>query len=90
MACDLMWKICTPFLASVNSRQKGEHPSGSRVNYVPAGGRNATPPRKAIVFNRQTRNKPLLNGDGNGVASHEDRERDGSRSPIQLPRLGRK
>jgi integrase len=56
-----MWKICTPFLASVNSRQKGEHPSGSRVNYVPAGGRNPTPPRKAIVFTRQARNKPLSN-----------------------------
>jgi hypothetical protein len=52
---------CIPFLASVNSWQKGEHPSGSRVNYVPAGGRNPTPPRKAIVFTRQTRNKPLSN-----------------------------
>jgi len=31
------------------------------VNSVPAGGRNPTPPRKAIVFTRQTRNKPLSN-----------------------------
>jgi hypothetical protein len=45
----------------VNSWQKGEHPSGSRVNYVPAGGRNPTPPRKAIGFTQQTRNKPLSN-----------------------------
>jgi len=45
----------------VNSWQKGEHPSGSRVNYVPAGGRNPTPPRKAIGFTQQTRNKPLWN-----------------------------
>jgi hypothetical protein len=50
LACDLMWKIFTPFLAPVNSREKDEHPSYSRANYVPAGGRNPTPPRKAIVL----------------------------------------
>jgi len=61
LACDLMWKICAPLLASVNSWQKGEHPLGSRVNYVPAGGRNPTPPQKAIIFARQARNKPLSN-----------------------------
>jgi hypothetical protein len=31
------------------------------VNYVRAGGRNPTPPRKAIGFTQQTRNKPLSN-----------------------------
>ena len=30
-----MWKIFTPFLAPVNSREKDEHPSYSRANYVP-------------------------------------------------------
>jgi hypothetical protein len=29
------------------------------VNYVRAGGRNPAPPRKAIGFTQQTRNKPL-------------------------------
>jgi hypothetical protein len=59
LACDLMWKIFPPFLAPVNSREKDEHPSYSRANYVPAGGRNPTPPRKAIVLAGQARNKPL-------------------------------
>jgi hypothetical protein len=54
-----MWKIFTPFLAPVNSREKDEHPSYSRANYIPAGGRNPTPPRKAIVLAGQARNKPL-------------------------------
>jgi hypothetical protein len=43
----------------VNSREKDEHPSYSRANYVPAGGRNPTPPRKTIVLAGQARNKPL-------------------------------
>jgi hypothetical protein len=61
LAYDLMWKICTPFLTLVNSPEKGEHPSYSRANYVPTGGRNPTPPRNAIVFAGQVRNKPLSN-----------------------------
>ena len=59
LARDLMWKIFTPFLAPVNNREKDEHPSYSRANYVPAGGRNSTPSRKAIVFAGQARNKPF-------------------------------
>jgi len=35
LARDLMWKIFTPLLAPVNSREKDEHPSYSRANYVP-------------------------------------------------------
>ena len=54
-----MWKIFTPFLDAVNSRERDEHPSYSRANHVPAGGRNPTPPRKAIVLAGQARNKPL-------------------------------
>jgi hypothetical protein len=54
-----MWKIFTPFLAPVNSWEKDERPSYSRANYVPAGGRNPTPPRKAVVLAGQARNKPL-------------------------------
>src|ERR1700730_3305650 len=61
LACDLVWKICTPFLTPVNSRKKGEHPSYSRVKYVPAGCRIPTSPRKSIVFAGQARNKPLSN-----------------------------
>src|SRR5882724_5593189 len=37
LPCDLIWRICTPFLAPVNSREKGEHPPYSRATYVPAG-----------------------------------------------------
>jgi hypothetical protein len=59
LTCDFMWKIFTPFLDAVNSRERDEHPSYSRANHVPAGGRNPTPPRKAIVLAGQARNKPL-------------------------------
>ena|SRR5882724_2125426 len=56
LACDLMWKICTPFLARVNSREKGEHPPYSRAIHVPAGGRHVCcvkSHRSSIVLFRQ-------------------------------------
>jgi hypothetical protein len=41
LACDLMWKICVPFLTSLNIRENVEHLSHFHATHVPAGGNPA-------------------------------------------------
>jgi len=86
-----MWKIFSSFLTPVNSRERDEHPSYSPANYVPAGGRNPAPPRKAIVLAGQARNKPLsIMATEMVLRRMQIENRNGSRPPIEFSRLGRK